>query len=101
MIESGKVPDTVSLIVHGIRVTKDDRVIGEMGAGSIVGSALILTGVPADADAIAQEPIRSVRWQVETLLKYLEANPETRTEMQRHLARDLAGEARHLAGATS
>jgi hypothetical protein len=98
MIERGKVPDTVSLIVQGkVRVTKDNQVLGEMGAGNIVGSALILTGIPAEVDAVAQEPIRSVRWQVETLQKYLEANPETRTEMQRHLARDLAGKVQHLA----
>jgi len=102
MLESGKIPDTVSLIVHGkVRVTENDRVIGEMGAGNIVGSALILTGGPANVDAIAEEPIRSVRWQLETLQKYLEANPETRTEMQRHLARDLAGKAKHLAGGSS
>jgi hypothetical protein len=98
VIESGKVPDAVLLIVHGkVRVTSNERVIGEMGPGNIVGSALILCGVPADVDAIVEEPIRSIRWEVETLKKYLDANPETRTEMQRHLARDLAGKVQHLA----
>jgi len=30
-------------------------------------------------------------WRIETLKKYLSANPETRTVLQEHLARDLAG----------
>jgi len=92
LIESGKVPDAVSLIIRGkVRVTSAGRVIGVMGAGDLAGSALILSGVPADVDAVVEEPVRSISWQVETLKKYLDANPETRTEMQRHLARDLAG----------
>jgi len=102
LIESDKIPDTVSLIVHGkVRVTKNGRVLGLMGPGNIVGSALILSGVPADIDAVVEEPVRSLRWQVETLQKYLAANPETRTEVQRHLARDLAGKVQHLANQPS
>jgi len=98
VIETGRLPDAVLLIVHGkVRVTKGDRFIGEMGPGNFVGSALILSGVPADFDAVVEEPIRAVRWEIETLKKYLDANPETRTEMQRHLARDLAGKVQHLA----
>jgi len=37
------------------------------------------------------EPLRAIRWQIETLQRYLSANPETRNVMQRHLAHDLAG----------
>jgi hypothetical protein len=98
VIESGKVPEAVSLIVHGkVRVMSNGRVLGEMGAGNIVGSALILSGIPADVDAVVEETLRSVCWDVDTLRKYLDANPETRTEMQQHLARDLAGKVQHLA----
>jgi hypothetical protein len=32
-----------------------------------------------------------MRWELEILKKYLGANPETRTVMQRHLSHDLAG----------
>jgi hypothetical protein len=98
VIERGEIPDAVSLIVRGkVRLTSDGRVIGAIGAGGIVGSALILSGVPVDVDAVVEEPMRSVRWQVETLNKYLDANPETRTVMQRHLAHDLAGKLQHMA----
>jgi CRP-like cAMP-binding protein len=97
LIESGKLPDAILLIVRGkVRVTKDGRVLGELSAGDIVGSALILSGIPADVDAVTVEQVRAMRWQVGPLQSYLAANPETRTVMQRHLARDLARKVKRL-----
>lgn len=92
VIERGKLPDAVSLIVRGkVRVTKDGHILGDLLPGDVVGSALILTGIPSNVDAVTVEPVRAMRWDIETLKKYLSANPETRNIMQRHLARDLAG----------
>lgn len=92
LIERGKCAESISLVVRGtVRVTRGERVLGELVAGNIVGSALLLSGVPSDVDAIAVEPVRAVRWEVETLERYLIANPETRIIMQRQLSRDLAG----------
>jgi CRP-like cAMP-binding protein len=97
LIEHGKCAETVSLIVRGkVRVTRDERSLGELVAGDLVGSALLLTGVPADVDAIAVEPVRAMRWEVGTLDRYLTANPETRIVMQQHLARDLASKVESL-----
>ena len=92
LIERGRLPDSVSLIVRGkVRITKDGRMLGELIPGDVVGSALILNGIPSNVDAVTIEPLRAMRWQIGTLQKYLSANPETRAVMQRHLARDLAG----------
>jgi hypothetical protein len=92
LIEQGKLPDSVSLIVRGkVRVTEDGRKLGDLIPGDLVGSALILSGIPSDVDAVTVEPVRAMRWQIGTLQKYLSANPETRDVMQRHLAHDLAG----------
>ena len=97
LIESGAVPDTVSLIVSGkVRVTKDGQSIGVLGAGQIVGSALILSGLQADVEAVVENRVRAMRWKVGTLERYLNANPDTRTAMQRHIARDLAMKVEHL-----
>ena len=91
LIERGKLPDAISLIVRGkVRFTKDGRILGDLGPGDLVGSALILSGIPSNVEAVTAEPLRAMRWQLETLQKYLGANPETRTVMQRHLAHDLA-----------
>lgn len=91
LLESGKLPDAILLIVRGkVRVTRDGRALGDLSAGDIVGSALIVSGIPADVDAVTVETVRAMRWQVGTLQRYLAANPETRTVMQQYLAHDLA-----------
>jgi hypothetical protein len=92
MLARGKSVEAISVIVRGkVRITRDDRVFGELVAGHIVGSALLLSGVAADVDAVVVEPVRCVRWEVEPLDRYLAANPETRIVLQKYLARDLAG----------
>lgn len=91
LLERGTSAHAISLILSGkVRVTRERQVLGDLGAGNIVGSALILTGAPADVDAVAVEPVRAVRWEVEPLERYLAGNPETRVVMQKYLARDLA-----------
>jgi CRP-like cAMP-binding protein len=98
LIESNTVPEAVWLVVSGaVRVSRDGKVVGVLGAGQIVGSALILSGLPAEVEAVVENPVRAIRWQVGTLERYLNANPDTRTTMQRHLARDLAMKLKQLA----
>jgi Popeye protein conserved region len=97
LIERGKSVEAILVIVSGkVRVTRDERVLGDLVVGNFVGSALLLSGAPADMDATVVEPVRAVRWEVGTLERYLSANPETRIVMQRHLARDLAGKLERL-----
>lgn len=92
LLEHGKPVQSVSLIVDGkVELTKEGRLLGALGAGEIVGSALVLSGSAPEVDAVTMEPARTVRWDVETLQTYLDAHPETRIVMQRHLTRDLAG----------
>jgi CRP-like cAMP-binding protein len=97
LIERGKSPESIALIVRGkVKVTDNGRNLGELGPGAIVGSALLLSGAPAAFDAVTTEDTRTVRWNAGTLEKYLDANPETRNLFQRHLARDLAGKVERL-----
>ena len=100
LIDCGKPIEAISLIVRGkVQVTRDERILGEMVAGNLVGSALLLSGAPADITAVAMEPVRAMRWDVETLERYLSANPEIRIILQNHLARDLAGKLISVSGA--
>jgi hypothetical protein len=92
LLERGKRAEAISLIVHGrVQMIRDKLVLGDLTGGDIVGSALMLSGIPSDVDAVAVERVRAVRWEVGSLEPYLAANPETRIVMQRHLAHDLAG----------
>ncbi|MGA8407306.1 MAG: cyclic nucleotide-binding domain-containing protein [Candidatus Acidiferrales bacterium] len=91
LLERGKRVDAIYVILRGkVRVKRDDLVIGELAAGQIVGSALLLSGVAADVDAAVIETVRCMRWEVEPLDRYLAANPATRIVLQKYLARDLA-----------
>jgi hypothetical protein len=97
LIESGKIPESVALLVQGrVRVAKGERILGDLAAGDFVGSALLMTGVPADVDAVVTELARTVSWHVATLETYLNANPEVRIAMLSHLSRDLAAKVGHL-----
>lgn len=99
LIERGKPIESISLIVHGkVDVTREGRLLGELGPGEIVGSALLLSGAPANVDALTTEVTRIIRWDAATLERYLDANPDTRNLLQRHLARDLAGKVERLSG---
>jgi CRP-like cAMP-binding protein len=100
LIESGKRPETVSLIVRGkVQVTRGGHVLGELVAGDFVGSSLIFSGIPAEVDAVTVEPGRAMCWEVGALERYLAANPETRTVMLKDVARDLAGKIWRVTGA--
>ena len=56
LLERGKRVDAIYVILRGkVRVKRDDLVIGELAAGQIVGSALLLSGVAADVDAAVIE----------------------------------------------
>jgi Cyclic nucleotide-binding domain len=97
LIESGKIPESIALLVQGkVRVAKGERILGDLAAGDFVGSALLMTGVPAEVDAVVTELARTVCWQVATLETYLNANPEVRIAMLSHLSRDLAAKVGHL-----
>ena len=79
MLQHGKSVEAISVIVRGkVRLTRDDGVFGELVAGHIVGSALLMSGVTADVDAVEVEPVRCMRWEVAPLDRYLAANPEAR-----------------------
>ncbi len=97
LIEHGKPVEYISLLVSGkAQVAKDDHVLGQLGAGDLVGSALLMTGAVAEVDALTVEPARIVRWEAATLERHLNADPETRNQFQRHLAQDLAGKVQRL-----
>jgi hypothetical protein len=97
LIRRGNSVDSLSLLVRGkVQITREECLLGELGPGEIVGSALLLSGAPADADALVLETVRNVRWEVSTLERYLNAHPDVREAFQRHLSRDLAGKLTRL-----
>jgi hypothetical protein len=80
LIERGKAVESIALIVRGrVQVTKEGRLLGELGPGEMVGSALLLSGARSEVDAVTAEATRTLRWNAATLQQYLDANPETQS----------------------
>ena len=97
LIERARPIESISLIVRGeVRISSQERVLGTLRPPDIVGSALLMSGVASDVEAVTVEPTRLIRWDAEVLERYLDANPETRNVFQRHIARDLAGKLRQV-----
>src|SRR5262249_37191933 len=66
----------------------------ELAHGAFIGELSYLTGKPPAADVVAASSLRVVRWPIDPLRSYLEANPDTRTAMQLRLGADLAAKLR-------
>ena len=97
LIKQGHPIESVSLLVRGkVRVTLRESFLGHLVAGNIVGSALLLSGVPSEVDATVEECVHAITWDLKILQKYLAANPETRLAMQRHMAVDLSSKIERL-----
>jgi hypothetical protein len=102
LIEYGKPVSSLSLIVSGkVQVSKLEQVLGVLGKGDLVGSALLLSGVVADVDALTLEPTSMLQWELDPLEKFLNSNPEVRHALQRHLSHDLAGKVQRLGSTVS
>jgi hypothetical protein len=97
LIEQGKPVESISLLIRGkVQVKKASEILGELGAGEIVGSALLLSGAAADVEAVTMDSTRALRWEARTLERYLSAHPDSRDAFQQHLSRDLAGKVQRL-----
>ena len=102
LIEREKTLDAVSLILRGrVHILRNERFVGELVPGDLVCSAVLMSGTPADVDAVVVEPVRGVHWDLGPLEDYLDADPETRLALQRHISRDLAARLTRSAGALS
>jgi hypothetical protein len=100
LIVRGQSVESISLIVRGrVRMTRNGGIIGELAAGQIVGSALLLSGAAADVEAVTMEATRALRWTAKTLEDYLNAHPDIRNEFQKHLSRDFAAKVQSLSKA--
>jgi hypothetical protein len=97
LIERGKPVRSIFLVLSGkVEVSQEGQVLGFLKAGDLVGSALLLSGAVAEVDAITREEAQLLRWELGTLERFINADPETRHALRRHLARDLAGKLHRL-----
>jgi CRP-like cAMP-binding protein len=101
-IERGAVEDWLYVIADGkVRVHLDSRVLGEPGAGSVVGELAVLAPAPRSAWVTAVEPTLLLRLRREPFEELLDDRPEIARAVISTLARMLQASADQGVGASS
>src|SRR5262249_45363865 len=104
LVDEGEIPEHVFIIMSGrVRVieampdAQTEVVLGELGAGEIVGELGILTARPRSATVVALEPTRCLALRRFHFLQMLETSPALSLGLARLLARRLYDSDRRLA----
>src|SRR5262249_53149210 len=104
LVDEGEIPEHVFIIMSGrVRVieampdAQTEVVLGELGAGEIVGELGILTARPRSATVVALEPTRCLALRRFHFLQALERSPALALGLARLLARRLYDSDRRLA----
>jgi hypothetical protein len=100
LVEAGKTVEEVYAILSGtVRLEREGKVIGTLGPGDLVGSALLIAGVPPQGDGVVTEPLRCLCWKVGALQRYTDRKPAARQQLARIVNKDLTAKLLRLATA--
>jgi CRP-like cAMP-binding protein len=82
---------SLSIAIAGsVEVCRNDRVLGSIAPGQIIGSALALIGQPSPIEARFAEAGRYLRWSTGNLRAFIDKRPELRMALQTLVSHDLA-----------
>jgi len=100
LVEAGRPVEEICAILSGtVRLDCDGKMIGTLGPGDLVGSALLIAGLPSQGDAVVVEPSRCLCWKVDALRRYTDSKPAAREQLARIANKDLTAKLMRLAGA--
>ncbi len=88
---AGAPVSSICIAVSGAaEVRQGDRHLGVFKPGTLIGTALALTGEPSAVDASFSEPARVLCWPLPELRRFVDKRPELRVSLQRLVNHDLA-----------
>jgi CRP-like cAMP-binding protein len=92
LLAEGGLPGAVLIIVKGrVQVTRDDLVLGEAGAGEVVGHFAALTGAVARTATVrAASHVTTVALSSASFLELLEAQPKVALRITAAVCRQVA-----------
>jgi len=91
VLTEGRPVSALCVAITGtMEVRREDRSLGMLKPGHIVGLALALTGRPSPISAAFTGSGRYICWPFSSLSVFLEKKPELRTALQQLVSRDLA-----------
>ena len=98
MLREGQPVASVSIAIRGsVRVHRQDRDLGLLEPGHVVGDAMALVGKPSPFDATFTEPGLYITWPLAKVRRFTEGRPELQTALQHLVNRDLARKVERLA----
>jgi CRP-like cAMP-binding protein len=98
MLREGQPVSSVSIAIRGtVRVRRQDRDLGLLEPGHLVGTAVALVGKPSPFDATFTEPGRYITWPLAKVRRFTEGRPELQSALQHLVNQDLALKVEQLA----
>jgi hypothetical protein len=97
VLDAGKPANSISVAISGtIRVSREGRILGDVGPGHLVGTTFALLDEPSPVDAAFADPGRYISWQWSDLRAFLDKKPELRAKLVRLAGNELARKLQHL-----
>ena len=91
VLTAGAPATSICIAVSGsVDVQKGDLRLGTLKPGTLIGTALALTGDPSPVDAWFSEPARLICWPLGDLRRFMDKRPELRVLLQRLVNQDFA-----------
>ena len=91
VLTAGVPTTSICIAVSGsVNVHKGDLLLGTMKPGTLIGTALALTGDASPIDASFSEPARLICWPLADMRRFIDKRPELRESLQRLVNQDLA-----------
>ena len=91
VLTAGAPITSICIAVSGsVIVQKGDLPLGTMQPGTLIGTALALTGDASPIDASFSEPARLICWPLADLRRFIDKRPELRESLQRLVNQDFA-----------
>jgi len=98
LCRAGEEMDWLAVLCDGrARVMSASERLAELAPGTFVGEIGYLTNAPSSADVVAEEPVRFLVWNRDTLDAFLERHPDVRAALQRILGLDVASKLQAVA----
>ena len=91
VLTAGAPATSICIAVSGaVDVHKGDLRLDTLKPGTLIGTALALTGDASPVDAWFSEPARLICWPLADLRRYIDKRPELRESLQRLVNKDVA-----------
>lgn len=91
VLTEGKPVSSICIVISGtVQVRRQGREVGVIQPGTLIGTAVALTGEPSAVDATFAEAARYICWPLYSIRSFLDKRPELRVTLQALANQDLA-----------